>query len=250
MINLLEMKKYLLFVIVFLCRILCFSQPSTYININTPAPICDSGNCIPLIANFLQTYSTSANNYTVSSILYNPEIYAYQAAPISGIINANDDDRWTNVIPLPFSFCFYGNIYKYAMIGTNGILSFNISPTIFPGGIPGGVHKPGDFCVYSFGPANLPQTSFSAKNAIFGVYQDIDIRAISNGGNIPDANVNVQNANYRVVGVAPNRRLIVNFNEIPNYNAPTPLQTSQIIIYETTNVVDVNVKRRTIGPSS
>ena len=206
------MKKYLLFIVLCLSGIISQAQTSTYININTPAPICNPGNCTPLVANFLQTYSTSANNYTVSNIAYNPEIYIYQAAPISGIINANEDDRWTNVISLPFSFCFYGNIYKYAMIGTNGILSFNIKPTIFPGGTPGGVHEPGDQCEWVFGPANLPQTNFNAKNAIFGVYQDIDIRTVPLG-NIPVANLYIQNANYRVVGVAPNRKLIVNFNE-------------------------------------
>jgi len=93
--------------------------------------------------------------------------------------------------------------------------------------------------------STIPSASFPIKNAIFGVYQDTNIKAP------PVTNPSVQNVNYYVDGTAPNRVFIANFNELPLYSSGSEcvssgLQTSQIILYEATNVIDVLISRRNI----
>jgi hypothetical protein len=45
---------------------------------------------------------------------------------------------------------------------------------------------------------------------------------------------------YSTIGTAPNRRLVVNFNAVPHYGCRSNLHTFQFVLYETTNVIDVN----------
>ena len=36
------------------------------------------------------------------------------------------DDRWSDVIDLGFEFCFFGETYSQILIGSNGVLSFEL----------------------------------------------------------------------------------------------------------------------------
>ncbi len=58
--------------------------------------------CVELTATFLDTGETT--DYEVSAIPYNPPF------PFTGgtSVSVNIDDRWSDIIPLPFDFCFYG----------------------------------------------------------------------------------------------------------------------------------------------
>src|SRR5687767_6419053 len=78
-------------------------------------------SCTNLTATIFQSGQTS--DYTVSSIPYAPPF------PFTGgtRVFINVDDEWTNTINLPFNFCFYGNMYTRIIIGTNGVLSFDLS---------------------------------------------------------------------------------------------------------------------------
>ncbi|MFY8214385.1 MAG: T9SS type A sorting domain-containing protein, partial [Flavobacterium sp.] len=87
------------------------------------------------------------------------------------------------------------------------------------------------------------------RNAIFGVYKDTNIlHSALDADTTPN---NIQNVNYYVLdsgpNAAPNRVFVANFNELPQFgcNATAGLQTSQIIIYETTNIIDVLISKRT-----
>lgn len=48
------------------------------------------------------------------------------------------------------------------------------------------------------------------------------------------------NIYYTTIGTAPNRRLVVSFNAVPHYSCRTNLHTFQFVLYETTNVIDIN----------
>jgi hypothetical protein len=212
--------KQLLSIILFIgCVKFSFSQ--NLVTINQPTPICTIGQCVDLTANYSPGKLT--DSYTVSSLPYNPFPYS------GGTILPNhpsgfNDDYWSPTIIIPFSFSFYGNCYNQISIGSNGLLSFNTSniPAFSP-------------CAYIFNQT-IPNSTFPVKNAIYGVYQDLNINNLAIG----------QSVNYNVLGVAPNRVFVINFNEIPQYlNQITDFQTSQIILHETTNSIDINVKKRT-----
>lgn len=209
------MKKTLLFVL-FLLAPNGFSQQSNiFFGINTPVPLCNPGDCVELTTNYQDIKSTT--NYSVSGIGYNP-LYAFTGGTV---INVTLDDQFTNV-SLPFSFCFYGNVYQNIAIGSNGVIGFNQTSTE---------------CPYEF-TTSIPDPNFPIKNAIYGVYQDTDITT--------SVNPAVQNVNYYTSGTSPNRVFVINYNELPLYNCgSSDLQTSQIVLYETTNAIDVYVKKRT-----
>lgn len=204
-----------------------FSQS---VNIVQPAPLCTPGTCVDLHADY--TAVREATSYTVAPMQSVQTPYPYTGGTVIPAVN---DDIFVD-FQLPFTFCFYGQTYNTMLIGTNGVLSFN-------SGVDFGLTTGGYNCPWAFS-SSIPNASFPIKNAIYGVYQDSDIRSTANDG--PVTNPAVQNVNYYVGGQAPFRYLVVNFNELPSYQcgANGGLQTSQIILHETTNVIDIYVKKR------
>ena len=183
---------------------------------------CSTGDCADLSANFLETGSTTS--YTVTSIPYAPPFGFFGGTQVS----ANTDDVWSPVINLPFTFCFYGNTYTQAIVGSNGVVSFDVS-------------NAGGFCPYSFS-SQIPDSNFPILNAIYGVYMDIDPRVQNSQGQIPQIN-------YSVLGTAPCRTLVINYPQVPYFSCNSQELTSQIVLYETTNVVEVYTRQRTSGCS-
>ena len=223
-------NKYLLFLCLLFASSKLFSQaaPTAQVSINNPI-ICNYGDSGILNASFPTLKSTTS--YTVSSITYNPSFpYIWDGVP-GHKIDATGDDKWSPSISLPFSFCFYGVNYSQVLIGTNGVVSFDV-------GVNG--QTPGGNCPWQF-TSTIPNAAFPVKNAIYGVYQDTNIATP------PVVDAAVQNVNYYFSGTAPNRVLVINFNELPQFscNNGVGLQTSQVILYESTNIIDVNVKKRT-----
>ncbi|MFN8273601.1 MAG: T9SS type A sorting domain-containing protein [Flavobacteriaceae bacterium] len=220
------MKKKLLIIALF-CFALMQAQDTPLVGINIPDAqmVCNPGDCTVL--NVVNQYMPkSTDSYTVQGINYNPLF------PFTGgtVLDNSNDDVWSQLVNLPFNFCFYGNSYNRLIVGSNGVVSFNTTVT-------------GD-CPWEF-TQTIPNASFPIRNAIYGVYQDTNIQSP------PVTNSLVQNVNYYIVDTgiytAPNRAFVVNFNELPLYNCGGSLgyQTSQIVIHEGTNIIEVFVKSRT-----
>ena len=79
-----------------------------------------NNNCISLTAHFpifklTDSYAVKAANFTPYSVTSKT------------VIKEDLDDVFTGIIDLPFSFCFYGKSYKQLVIGSNGMISFDIS---------------------------------------------------------------------------------------------------------------------------
>jgi gliding motility-associated-like protein len=146
------------------------------------------------------TSSLPTTSYAVSSIAYTPFSYT------TGTISTQGDDTQGGPYPIGFSFSFFGNCYTQFYIGSNGWVSFSPTTT-------------------SFTPGVVPSTS-APENAIMGPWQDW----------YPGLGTNV--VRYQTVGVAPNRKLVVSWNNCPMYSCTSTTGTFQIVLYESTNVIE------------
>ncbi len=177
--------------------------------------------CTDLTASFLDTGETTS--YAVSSIPYAPPFPFTGGTPVS----VNTDDIWSSAIQLPFDFCFFGQTYSQMVIGSNAVVSFDLAS-----------NAPGSYCDWSFDdPIPSPNLFLTT---IFGPYMDID-PSVGGSGVI----------NWTVFGDSPCRTMVVNFPSVPYFGSACPnlSLTSQIVIYETTNVVEVYVEDRPSGCS-
>lgn len=176
--------------------------------------------CTDLTAVPFQTGTTDA--YTVSSIPYAPPFPYNTGTPFS----VGTDDVWTAAISLPFQFCFFGQNYSQVVVGSNGLLTFDVT-------------QAGGYCPWQY-TTTLPTTDNGSgqpfpTNAIFGVYQDIDPSICGD-------------ARYSIQGTAPCRMFIVSFDNVCYFDCNTFSISSMIVLYETTNVVEIYVEGRNICP--
>ena len=183
--------------------------------------------CIDFDASYY-VEAAETTSYEVIGIPFAPPFPTLGGTPMP----VDQDDIWSPKITLPFEFCFMGNVYNSAQVGSNGIVSFNANQ---PAGGGSG---------YSFSQT-IPNTTFPQLNAIYGVYQDTNPNPTNNTWDNPSIN-------YQVLGNYPCRALVVSFNELAQFGCSTDsaadqligAQSSQIVIYEITNIIEVYVKRR------
>ncbi|MEZ4979866.1 MAG: gliding motility-associated C-terminal domain-containing protein [Chitinophagales bacterium] len=172
-----------------------------------------SATCTQISASAFNVGET--NSYTVSSIPHAPPI-AYNAGGGTAV-SVNTDDVWSGVISLPFPFCFFGSTYTSCIIGSNGSIGFNT-------GSAGGFHP------WSFS-ASVPSTALVSAGNIFGPYHDID----------PSVAGSVR---WYLLGQAPCRTFIVSYNNLGHYSCTSLRSTHMMVLYETTNVIEVYVNNK------
>ena len=176
-------------------------------------------DCVDLTASFLQTGETTS--YEVTSIDYAPPFPFTGGTPVS----VNTDDVWSPIIPLPFDFCFFGETYSEMIIGSNGVVAFDFTQSDT---------TPNGFCQWSFEPTEtIPDPVELFRTTIFGAYMDIN-PAVTGSGQI----------NFEVFGTAPCRTMVINFPDVPYFSCNNLIMTSQIVMYETTNVIEVYIEER------
>jgi hypothetical protein len=158
-------------------------------------------NCATLTGTVVPTYQTTS--YATSVIPYAPDPFN------AGTLVPLFDDQWSPAINLPFTFCFYGTAYNQILIGSNGLLSFNVA-------------QAGGYCQWPIGNA-VPST-FNPMNTIMGPWQDLNPYV---GGQV----------RYQTYGTAPCRRFVVSWYQVPTYSCGS-LCTQQLVLYERTNVID------------
>ena len=156
--------------------------------------------------------------YQVDSIPYLPA-----AIPDSSIMvfdNPYSDDKYSGEIDMGFDFCFYGTTYNKCVVGSNGIVSFHMeyANTICPYEI---VHP-------------IP-SSLNPLNAILIPWEDIYNR-------IPKQVV------YFTTGTAPNRKFVVSFDSIPMYECDSLIDGFQVVLFETTNVIETHIANKSVCP--
>lgn len=180
---------------------------------------CDSA--VVLVANITFPNVQNTDQYTGSVIPFNPEPWV---GP--NVIIANTDDVWSGVIPLPFPFCFFGQVNNSMVVGSNGIVSFNLANA-------GGFNN---WSTWNGGPPNnwvCPINNTTCNNAIMGPFHDTDPGL---GGTIT----------WGINGIAPCRRMVVNFTNVPMFQCNSLIDTQQIVLYEMTNNIDINIKNKPV----
>ncbi|MEI8204675.1 MAG: hypothetical protein WCH34_16775 [Bacteroidota bacterium] len=165
-----------------------------------------------LNANIVATGYT--NTYNVIAVPYSPP-YAYNTGTL---VSVGTDDVWSGLITLPFNFCFYENNYSQIVVGSNGLISFNSAYA-------------GTFCPWSY-TASCPSSSLPL-NSIYGPYHDYYPTSV---GNI----------RYAILGSYPCRTFVVNYDHIPEFSCTTLISTSQIVIYESTNIIEVYILNKAL----
>ena len=191
----------------------CSNITATDIFGNTSVQIsCGSGACIELTTtNIPTTFLTTS--YKVEPQVYAPVIPFNQGTPI----NANTDDTFSDIIPIPFNFCFYGGTYNKLVISPNGFITFDITQAKLE-------NNPN---ILDDNPSSsLP------RNSIFGVMNDL----IYSPGE--DSEIY-----YTVVGSAPCRKFIINFYKA-RITGCTETSTSQIVLSEFSNEIDIIVENK------
>lgn len=167
-----------------------------------------------LVTAILFTHFVNAQ-YLVQSIPFTPP-YPFTGGDTT--ILGGADDLWSDTIDLPFNFSFYNITYNQLVIGTNGIISFDLSNT-------------DSLCPSEFSQP-IPSSSLPT-NAIFGAYHDLEL---SHSGNI----------NYSVQGVSPNRAFVLNFDSVSQFGCTNLTTTQQIVLYESTNVIEIYIENKPV----
>ncbi len=168
---------------------------------------------------------TIAENDTTICLGVSKTVHASNPAglPVGAAITV--DDHWSLPISLSFPFTFYGNTYTQCLISTNGVIGFNLGNSnqghnwlVAPTGTGAGGPIPGNTDVL---------------NAICTNFSDIDP---SQGGQIT----------YTYAGVAPNRKFIVTYCDVPMYDCPTVLTSFQTILYEGSNKIEMFLRSKPV----
>ena len=136
--------------------------------------------------------------------------------------NIYTDDVFGSVINMGFDFVFYGNTYNQVVLASNNYLSFN---TANAGGY-------SDWTIDAAIPTNLEPETY---NSILCPWQDIYPGANGNG-----------TIQYATTGEAPNRVFIASFCGIPMFSCTDICYSSQIKLYETTNVIETHIAQKVL----
>lgn len=155
---------------------------------------------------------TAQTNYSVYPIPYNPDPFT-----IGNVVpGVSSDDIFSGIIPIGFTFNYYGLNYTNVCVGSNGVLTFNDSLA-------------GGYCQWA--TVAVPTSINGINNSIMAPWQDIHPGL---GGSIK----------YAVNGSAPFRRFVVSYYQIPMFSCTSLTFSQQIILYETTNIIETHILNR------
>jgi hypothetical protein len=106
----------------------CFNTGLNGTVINLPC----NQNCVAIPVRIPHMKSTS--DYMVNTISYTP--YPYTTATGNELINIYVDDKYSELITMPFNFCFYDSIYGKIALGSNGTMTFDETTALQVNAVP------------------------------------------------------------------------------------------------------------------
>ncbi|MBK6381564.1 MAG: gliding motility-associated C-terminal domain-containing protein [Chitinophagaceae bacterium] len=213
------MKKILLFSLLafFLFTHSAKSQSCFSVAAGNDTTISCLQTCLDLKARIPDVRTT--DDYQVVSIPYQPFPFTNPGGIL--VDPSYQDDQFSPIITLPFTFCYYGANYNSLVVGTNGVISFDVS-------LQGGFN---DYVINAGVP--IPNATYP-RATIMGPFHDIDPNPATTSPQQPDRKME-----YIIVGTAPCRKFVLNFHKVPYYDCPAELVTQQIVLYEGTGIIDM-----------
>ena len=166
-------------------------------------------SCLTLVSPSIATVASGGAEYEVEEIEY---ALPYPFNQGSVAINTGDD-VYSSIIPLGFTFEFFGNNYTECRISSNGWFSFDTGETA--GYNPNGTNP----------NLNLP------NNSVMGIYSDLN----------PSTCGNVR---YDTYGTAPCREFVVTWNAICQFSCTSQQVSAEVVLYEGTNVIEIYLGNR------
>jgi gliding motility-associated-like protein len=131
------------------------------------------------------------------------------------------DDQYSNVINIGFPFTYFGTTYTQCLISSNNYITFDLS-------------QAGGYSPWTISAA-IPSSS-NPTNAIMCPWQDV----YPPGGGC---------VGYGTFGTAPNRIFVVSFANVTMFSCNNLLFTSQIILYEGSNIIETHITDKTLCSS-
>jgi gliding motility-associated-like protein len=176
-----------------------------------------------------------SSDYTVVEKSYEP--FPYSAPGGVELSMLYVDDVFSPLIPLPFTFCFFGSNYNSLVVGSNGLVSFDVSNAGFEHAWSltttphGAIPQP---LPYAGGVPDDLDVTYYPKASIMGAYHDLFPTLTASS---------TRRIEYSVVGTAPCRKFVTSFYHVPMYSSSCNLlwATEQIVLHESTGIIDVNI---------
>ena len=132
------------------------------------------------------------------------------------------DDKMSGMVPIGFSFSFFGNEYDSLSVSSNGYVTFNQT-------------NAGEYSIYAVS-ASIPNST-APQNAIMLSWCDLN----------PSVNGTIS---YGVLGEAPNRVFVVQYNLVSLFSCSQNLYTGQLQLFEGTNDIEVHTTAKPFCSSS
>jgi gliding motility-associated-like protein len=187
--------------------------------------------------NFQIPHIKGTGDYVVSSIPYNPFPYI-TFAPALVLPCTDQDDKYFDITTLPFQFCFYDSVFSKLVISTNGYVSFDTLNALRGSNwsLNTGIQLPfeGTGAQGVAGTCPIPSGVRLPKAGIFGAYCDI----------FPQSSDGLYKIESRVEGLVPCRKFVVSFSQVPMFGCTSVRMTSQIVLYESTGLIEVFIQNK------
>ena len=150
--------------------------------------------------------------------------YSYIGTPVNAVNLATSDpdvvditalfgDDTSQTLSIGFPFYFYSKQFTSLSASTNGLIGFDGSSN-------------------SWTPVHLPSAGLNPSNVIAPFWTDLYKGAASK-------------ILYTTRGTAPNRVFILEYQDMQEYNNPTSRISFQVILYEGSNSIEVQLKKLT-----
>jgi gliding motility-associated-like protein len=224
-----------------LVAISCFLFLSGTLKAQSCIPTNIGGTTINLLCNqvcstlvFQIPHIKGTGDYVVSSVPYNPFPYVTGAPPLT-LPCANQDDKYFDVTPLPFPFCFYDSIFNSLVVSTNGSVTFDLTNALKGSNwsLNAGIVLPfeGTGTQGTAGTCPTPSGVRLPKAGIFGAFCDI----------FPQTGTGYK-IESREEGFAPCRKFVISFSQVQMFGCSSVRMTSQIVLHESTGLIDVFIE--------
>jgi hypothetical protein len=144
-----------------------------------------------------RSLAASSAAYVVSAVPFEPE-----ASPATLLMTVDDSVAYDT--PIGFDFSFYGNTYRVLHVSSNGLVGFDRTIGVGAGGV-------------------IPSADDGYNNLIAVAWTDLN------------SSVSGADIRYETRGTAPNRKFILQYNNVPEFFSGPGHVTAQLVLSEGSN---------------